>query len=99
MLIRTPADLGALIRERRIALKLDQEALAKAVGTSRKWIVEVEAGKPRAAVGLILRALRSLGVTLQVNTSGQPERRPKSSPSFPQVDLDAHLESFKRRND
>ncbi|WIW50615.1 helix-turn-helix domain-containing protein (plasmid) [Bradyrhizobium sp. 62B] len=42
MLTRTAADLGAVIRDRRKRLKLDQSTLAKQVGVSRQWIIEVE---------------------------------------------------------
>ena len=62
MLIRTPIDLGALIRDRRRRLRLDQKSLAEKVGVSRQWIVEVEKGKPRAEVSLILRTLDALGI-------------------------------------
>jgi hypothetical protein len=41
MLIRTPSDLGALIRDRRMKLGLDQKSLAGKVGVSRQWIVAV----------------------------------------------------------
>jgi HTH-type transcriptional regulator/antitoxin HipB len=61
MRIRTGADLGAFIRERRTKLGIDQLALAKKAGTSRKWLVEVEQGKARAEIGLIWRTLKSLG--------------------------------------
>src|SRR2546422_713643 len=57
MQIRTPNDLGALIRQRRRDLSLDQRTLAERAGVSRQWIVEVEAGKPRAEARLVLRAL------------------------------------------
>jgi HTH-type transcriptional regulator/antitoxin HipB len=66
MRIRTAADLGAFIRERRIQLGLDQIALAKKAGTSRKWLVEAEQGKPRAEIGLILRTRKSLGVSVDL---------------------------------
>ncbi|MGH7298057.1 MAG: helix-turn-helix domain-containing protein, partial [Polyangiaceae bacterium] len=62
--VRTPTDLGALIRDRRRRLGLDQRALAERVGVSRQWIIEAEQGKPGAAVGLVLRTLQALGVTL-----------------------------------
>jgi y4mF family transcriptional regulator len=52
MRIRTPIDLGALIRERRKALRLDQKTLAEKVGVSRQWIVDVEQGKPRLEIDL-----------------------------------------------
>ena len=67
MLTRTPADLGAFIRDRRTKLGLDQRSLAQKVGISRKWIVEIEKGKPRAEIGLILRTLKALGVSLELN--------------------------------
>jgi predicted transcriptional regulator len=50
MRIRTATDLGAFIRERRTKLGMDQTALAKMAGTSRKWLVEVEQGKPGAEI-------------------------------------------------
>jgi y4mF family transcriptional regulator len=65
MAIRTPADLGAVIREHRKLLELDQADLAKKIGTSRKWVIDVEKGHPRAELGLVLRALNVLGVHLE----------------------------------
>src|SRR5260370_26552131 len=44
MLVRTPADLGAIIRERRRQLKLDQAAFAKRISVSRQWVIEIEHG-------------------------------------------------------
>lgn len=67
MILRTSADLGALIRDRRKTLGLDQEELASRIGANRRWVIDVEKGKPRAEVGMILRALGALGVTLTVS--------------------------------
>ena len=64
MLIRTPADLGALIRDRRRHLGLGQAELAARIGVSRQWIVGVERGRARAELGLVLRAIDSLGIRL-----------------------------------
>jgi HTH-type transcriptional regulator/antitoxin HipB len=64
MHIRTPVDLGALIRQRRTALGLSQKSLADKVRVSRQWIVEVEKGKPTAEVGLVLRTMDCLGILL-----------------------------------
>ncbi len=63
MRIRTPADLGTLIRSTRKKLQLDQSTLAKKIGVSRLWLVEIEKGKPRAEIGLVLRTLDALGIT------------------------------------
>ncbi|MBL8672558.1 MAG: helix-turn-helix transcriptional regulator [Alphaproteobacteria bacterium] len=65
MRIDDAADLGSLIRKRRQALRLSQGALAAQVGVSRQWLVEVERGKPRAEIGLVLRTLQALGVRLE----------------------------------
>ena len=46
MLVRTPVDLGAVIRDRRKQLKLDQATFAKRVGASRQWVIEIERGYP-----------------------------------------------------
>src|SRR5271170_2801790 len=66
MRMRTATDLGAFIRQRRTKLGMDQVALAEKAGTSRKWLIEVEQGKPRAEIGLILRTLKTLGVSIDL---------------------------------
>ena len=73
MRIRTTTDLGAFIRERRTALGMDQVSLAKKAGTSRKWLVEVERGKPGAEIGLILRTLKSLEISIDVEADSSVE--------------------------
>lgn len=67
MLIRTPADLGVVIRDRRKQLRLDQSTLAKRIGVSRQWVVGIEQGRARAELGLVLRALNALGVRLDTS--------------------------------
>jgi HTH-type transcriptional regulator / antitoxin HipB len=73
MLVRTPADLGAIIRERRRHLKLDQAAFAKRVGVSRQWVIEIEHGHARAELALVLRALDALNIQLDTSIG---RRRP-----------------------
>jgi HTH-type transcriptional regulator / antitoxin HipB len=75
MLIRTPADLGAIIRDRRRQLKLDQAAFAKRIGVSRPWVIAIERGHPGAALGLVLRALDVLDIQLDAGID-QAKRRP-----------------------
>jgi HTH-type transcriptional regulator / antitoxin HipB len=67
VLIRTPADLGAIIRDRRRRLGLDQQTLADRLGVTRQWVLGVEKGKSGAAMGIVLRALSILGITLSVD--------------------------------
>ena len=82
MLIRTPADLGAIIRERRKQLDLDQAELAKRIGVSRQWIVGIERGHPRAALGLVLRALDTLGVRLKSGTDSSDQKGLAAGPDI-----------------
>ena len=74
MLIRTPGDLGGLIRDRRKQLKLDQAAFARRVGVSRQWVIQIEHGHSRAELGLVLRALDALDIQLDA-TARKPRRR------------------------
>ena len=85
MRIRTDTDLGAFIRERRTKLGMDQITLAKKTGTSRKWLVEVEQGKPRAEIGLILRTLKSLGVYIDLKTDSPTEPSPATKAKKPDI--------------
>ncbi|HJR55076.1 MAG TPA: helix-turn-helix domain-containing protein [Rhizomicrobium sp.] len=89
MAIRTPADLGAIIRERRKHLELDQATLAKRVGVSRQWVVGIERGRARAELGLVLRALNELGLQLEAVLPNPIPR--KSGP-----DIDAIVSAAKK---
>lgn len=91
MLIRTPADLGAVIRDRRRQLKLDQAAFAKRIGTSRQWVIQIERGHARAELGLVLRALDALDIHVDVDADQSARRRTRSA-----VDLDAIVDKAKR---
>jgi HTH-type transcriptional regulator/antitoxin HipB len=90
MLIRTPADLGAVIRDRRKQLKLDQAAVARRIGVSRQWVIQVEHGHPRAELALVLRALDALNIQIDANAE-QPQRRRSGA-----VDIDAIVAKAKK---
>jgi y4mF family transcriptional regulator len=64
MFIRTPADLGAAIRDRRKTLNLSQGELAKRAGVGRQWLVAVEHGKPGAELAMVLRVLDAISMPL-----------------------------------
>ena len=79
MLVRTSADLGAIIRDRRKQLKLDQSNFAKRIGVSRRWVIEVEHGHARAELGLVLRALDALDIRLDASSEIASRRGPTKS--------------------
>jgi y4mF family transcriptional regulator len=53
---------GKLIRERRKALKMGQDDLALATGVGRRFIVELEGGKPSCQLGKSLVVAAALGL-------------------------------------
>lgn len=93
MLIRTSADLGALIRDYRRRQGLDQQALAKKIGVSRQWVVEIEKGKPRAEVGLILRALDVLDVPISV----EDKKAARRGEDIASADIDRIVDNARRK--
>ena len=94
MQVRTTKDIGAFIRDQRKKQKLDQAELASKVGVNRRWVLEVERGKPRAEIGLVLKTLDALGLTLSIDT--QPAGRRRSGSDIESVDIDAIIENAKR---
>lgn len=93
MHVRTAKDIGTFIRDQRKRQKLDQATLASLIGVNRRWVMEVERGKPRAEIGLVLKALEALGLDLSV------ERRDVPGPTADAldiVDIDAIVRNAKR---
>ncbi|KQN25231.1 hypothetical protein ASE86_02960 [Sphingomonas sp. Leaf33] len=68
MRVKTVKDIGLLIRDRRRTLGWDQQMLADRVGVSRLWISEVENGKPRVQLDLVLRALAVLDLPVDIGS-------------------------------
>ena len=69
MQVKTSNDIAALVRDRRTQLGWSQDDLARRVGVSRLWIIQLERGKPTAQIGLALRTLKELGVALDASFS------------------------------
>ncbi len=88
--IITTRDLASAIRGRRLALGLTQAEVAARVGVSRPWLSQIEAGKPTANIGLVIRLLDALGLQLEVT-----DRPPLADDST--TDLDALLDEYDNR--
>lgn len=56
--------LGRLVRMKRLALKLTQQQLAERAGVGRRFICELEAGKPTIELGKALAACQALDLSL-----------------------------------
>ena len=68
MLVSGPKDIGMLIRAKRSERSWTQGDLAKHVGTTQRWISEVENGKATAEIGMVLQTLSMLGIRLEVGS-------------------------------
>jgi HTH-type transcriptional regulator/antitoxin HipB len=89
-LARTPAELGAVVRDRRKQMKLNQADFAKQIGVSRQWVIELEHGHARAELGLVLRALDALSIRLDASVDRTGRQHPGT------VDIDAIVANAKR---
>ncbi len=91
MKVRSIRDLAAVVRGRRMDLRLSQAELAARAGVSRKWIYQFEGGKPTAELRLILRVLDALGLAVDVTCDQQ------TTPGRPARDLDVVIEEHRTR--
>ena len=88
--IRSAIDVGQVVRAARHRRRMTQSDLALAAGVSRRWIVNLEAGKPRAELALVLAVLDALGTPLTVETPDAPTVTDSPGPTA-RLDLDDHL--------
>jgi y4mF family transcriptional regulator len=61
-----PEEIGARVRQRRRALELTQAELAARAGVGKRFMVEVEQGKPTLEVGKLMRVVAACGLTLSI---------------------------------
>ena len=83
MRIVNARDLGRYVRDRRRAAGLSQQDLATKALVSRRWLSELESGKPTAEVGLIFKVVAALGLYVDLLPVPAPE-----------IDLDVYLDSL-----
>lgn len=63
--IRSPEDLGRFMANARVERDLTQQGLADALGVNRRYVSEIENGKPGLYTERLFQALRLLGVELR----------------------------------
>lgn len=83
MRLNNATDLGLYVRDRRRAADLTQTDLADMATVSRRWIADLEAGKPTVEVGLVFKVIAALGLFLDARPEPEPE-----------IDLDKYLDKF-----
>jgi HTH-type transcriptional regulator/antitoxin HipB len=65
--VTTPEELGAAFKAARIARGLRLEDLALAAGVGRRFLGELERGKPTVRLAETLRVAEALGVSITMN--------------------------------
>lgn len=100
--IGSPEDFGALVRRTRREAGLTQQALAERIGVSRFWLAAFERGKEGVELGLVLRTLKALGITVRAGIEltdpvDAAVRAPARDTRIPHVDLGALLDRYQQR--
>jgi len=68
----TALALGSLIRRRRKALRMRQDELALATGVGRRFLIDLEAGKPTCQLGRSLLVADALGLRVTNLLASEP---------------------------
>lgn len=74
MKIISVRDIAALVKQERKKLGWTQAELAMRSGVSRDWVIALEKGKPTLELGLVLRTLKALGLSLDAFISRDFEK-------------------------
>jgi y4mF family transcriptional regulator len=68
--VRTSADLGTLVRQRRLEQRVRQADAAALAGVGTRFLSELERGKQTAELGKVLQVLDRLGLVVWVAPRG-----------------------------
>jgi y4mF family transcriptional regulator len=71
--LETALSFGSMVRSRRKALNMRQDQLALVAGVGRRFVIDLEAGKPSCQLGRSLLVAEALGLKLtDILASGGP---------------------------
>lgn len=94
MRIRTPLELSAAIRQARRQAGITQAQLAERIGVRRLWVIRFESGKAEVELGTVMRAIRELGLALDIVTPDAAAKHDDETATLAPsaaIDLDALL--------
>ena len=85
--LETALSFGSMVRSRRKALNMRQDQLALATGVGRRFLIDLEAGKPSCQLGRSLLVAEPLGLRLaDIFASGGPILpESKTAPELPDL--------------
>ena len=64
--VRSVGDLGVTVAQMRKTKSYSQQELADVAGVGRRFLSELESGKPTAEIGKVLLVLTALGLDLEL---------------------------------
>jgi transcriptional regulator with XRE-family HTH domain len=76
---------GSLVRSRRKAMRMRQDQLALATGVGRRFVIDLEAGKPSCQLGRSLLVAKALGLDLTNILASDPCSQSETAPELPDI--------------
>jgi HTH-type transcriptional regulator / antitoxin HipB len=72
--VTSPESLGRILQQARLLARLSQRELAKRLGTTQKYVWELESGKPSIVMDRLFAAMRETGMELTATITPRAER-------------------------
>lgn len=95
MKVRTPADIGSLVRGVRRNRGWSQQKLAAKARVTERWLREAEQGKDGLKLGLVLRVLDALDVAIDASVPGISSKHTAKNEAQDYPDLDELVDSHR----
>jgi transcriptional regulator with XRE-family HTH domain len=76
---------GSLVRSRRKAMRMRQDQLALATGVGRRFVIDLEAGKPSCQLGRSLLVAKAVGVDLANILAPDAHSQSATAPELPDI--------------
>jgi transcriptional regulator with XRE-family HTH domain len=72
--VTSPESLGRILQQARLLAGLSQRELAKRLGTTQKYVWELESGKPLIVMDRLFATMRETGMELTATITPRTER-------------------------
>jgi transcriptional regulator with XRE-family HTH domain len=76
---------GSLVRSRRKAMRMRQDQLALATGVGRRFVIDLEAGKPSCQLGRSLLVAKAVGLDLANILALDDHSQSTTAPELPDI--------------
>lgn len=75
--VTSPEALGRICREARLTHGLTQDDIAEYMDVNRRYIIELESGKPTLAMQRLFEYMRATGVVMYTELTDDADARPR----------------------